>query len=163
MPRSTGEKTKIAKRRQDVAQMYLSGKYQSEIAEYFGVTQRTISNDLKASRKEWIKNAALSIEEVVSRELTRIDALELKYQTAFDRSCILNSKEVDEEGNITKSPGDPRFLAGLQWCVEQRLKIYGGYAPQKAEVSDMRTPDLSSLTFEQLYELKHGHKPRTDD
>ena len=32
--------------------------------------------------------------------------------------------------------GDPRYLAGVQWCVEQRCKILGLNAPQKVAPTD---------------------------
>lgn len=44
-------------------------------------------------------------------------------------------------------------------------KLQGLYAAQKVEVSgkiEGELTDLSALTFEQLYELKHGRKPDAD-
>ena len=31
--------------------------------------------------------------------------------------------------------GDPRFLAGVQWCIDKRCKIMGLDAPQLVEVT----------------------------
>lgn len=94
----------------------------------------------------------MSVDEVILRELNQIDKLGKTYSKAWENS-------------LSKSNGDPRFLAGIQWCIEQRLKIFGGYAAVKHEVdsSDKQAPDLSGYTFEQLYELKHGHKPDQDE
>lgn len=130
--------------------MYLSGKYQSEIAELFGVTQATISHDIKAIRKEWQKEASMSVAEVVSRSIQEIKRLKKKHEEAYDRST-------------KNSHGDPRFLDGILKCQEQILKIVGGYAPVKGEYTDKNMPDYSSFTYEQLYELKYGHKPPTED
>jgi hypothetical protein len=34
-----------------------------------------------------------------------------------------------------ESAGDPRFLAGIQWCIEQRCKILGLLAAVKNELT----------------------------
>jgi hypothetical protein len=48
-------------------------------------------------------------------------------------------------------------------AIAELNKMLGNYAPTnlnlKAEVTETREPDLSTLSYEQLYELKHGHKP----
>lgn len=143
---STRKRVIANNRRQKVADMYLSGKSQTEIAESLNTTQATISRDIKAIQKEWLKNATMSIDEVKSRELEQIDKLKKIYTEAWEKSCL-------------KGNGDPRFLAGIQWCAEQRLKIFGGYAPIKSENKEVNIPDFSKLSFEELYELKYGHKP----
>lgn len=147
---STQERAKASNRRQKVADLYLSGKSQSEIARQFDVSQRTISKDIEILQKEWKKNATMALDEVISKELSKIAKLEKTYGEAWEKS-----KE--------KTNGDPRFLVGIQWCMEQRMKIFGGYAPTKTENIEMRLPDLSQMTFDQLYLLKHGHKPNDDD
>lgn len=175
----TSQKVKTANRRAEIAEMYLAGKYQSEIAAHFGVNQSSISRHIKAIQQEWLNRAVSSFDVMRSRELARIDQLEREYWEAWERSCqslettavvkgrMNEGKMIGDEATktIKTQAGDPRFLAGIQWCIEQRLKIFGGYAVVKHEVESInpRIPDMSAYNFEQLYELKHGHKPNPED
>lgn len=147
---STKKRAIAGKRRQEVAEMYLAGKHQSEIAEHFGVSQVTISKDIKILQREWQKEATMSVAEVISRELQELKRLKKEHKEAYNRST-------------KNSNGDPRFLDGILKCTEQILKIVGGYAPVKGEYTDKNMPDYSSLTFDQLYELKYGRKPVNED
>lgn len=174
----TSQKVKTANRRVKVAEMYLTGKSQTEIAVHFGINQSSISRDIKAIQKAWLNQAVSSFDVMQSRELARIDQLEREYWDAWERSCqslettavvkgrMNDGKMIGDEATktIKTQAGDPRFLNGIQWCIEQRLKIFGGYAVVKHEVESInpRTPDLSIYNFEQLYELKHGHKPNLE-
>ena len=47
------------------------------------------------------------------------------------------------------------------WKLERRYPRDYGRTVQdvKMEVTNTQEPDLSTLSYEQLYELKHGHKP----
>ena len=53
MGRTPQEKVRIEKRRQLVADMYVKGSTQSQIAHQLGIAQSTVSVDLKAIRREW--------------------------------------------------------------------------------------------------------------
>lgn len=140
----TSRETEAAERRPKVAERYLNGKRQSEIAEELGVNQATISRDLAALRKEWIKSALIDFNEAKARELTRIDNLESTYWEAWERSLeAFKSKVIKAKGNPRTEEelktnaeqtlktedrnGDPRYLQGVQWCIEQRCKILGVY------------------------------------
>lgn len=148
--KSTQTRTEVINRQRIVAERYLSGKYQSEIAAELGVSVMTISRDIREVQKLWQKEASMSVAEVVSRSIQEIKRLKQKHEEAYDKST-------------KNSHGDPRFLDGILKCQEQILKIVGGYAPVKGEITDKNMPDYSSFTYEQLYELKYGHKPPTED
>ena len=127
---------KIAERRQDVAQMYLAGHTQAEIAHKWRVTQQQISLDLKWIHADWIESARMSMDEAKARELARINRLEREYWQAWQRSIGQRERTLTERttgqsayerAQILKenSNGDPRYLEGVRWCIEQRLKIFG--------------------------------------
>ena len=39
--------------------------------------------------------------------------------------------QIRKEGQA----GDPRFLAGVQWCIERRCKLIGLDAPEKHDIT----------------------------
>lgn len=140
--KSLQEELTYTERRERVARLYLEGKTQSELAEEFGVNQSTISRDLEAIRQQWQEQALLHFDEIKSRELARIDRLEREYWEAWDESkkdaeTIKQFGALDSDqkklraGKVEKTikgqSGNPSFLAGVQWCIEQRLKIFGVY------------------------------------
>jgi len=146
---STRQVTDITSRRREVARLYCKGWTQPEIAEQLDVHQSTISRDLKDLRKDWLASALMDINEAKARELTKIDILELEYWDAWHRSVGENIRETSKakgpaQGKPTKMEktivkdrlvGDPRFLAGVQWCIDKRCKIMGLDAPQLVEVT----------------------------
>jgi len=130
--------------------MYLQGRYQWEIGETLGVTQATVSLDLKAIREQWKASAVRDFDEAKERELARIDALEREYWAAWQ-----TSKEQKESTSTEKSStegvdrlkaavkkedrdGNPAFLVGVQWCITKRCDILGFDAPKKVAPT---TPD----------------------
>lgn len=139
-------KSEIQNRRLKVAQMYLQGAYQSVIAKELSVSEGQISQDLKFLRKEWQKDRIAAIDEKIAEELAKIDNLERKNWEGWDKSIKdhkrttskvkgqLGSKTPDsremQETEIIKD-GDPRFLQGVQKCIELRCKLLGLDAPIK--------------------------------
>jgi len=133
-----------------VADLYLSGTIQAEIAEQLEVNQSTISRDLKSLRKAWLASALVAIDKAKAQELAKIDRLEREYWTAWVRSCG-DTETVKQRGkpgskgistdSIEKTSkeqsGDPRFLAGVQWCIERRCKLFGLDEPQEFNVNDL--------------------------
>lgn len=131
------KKVEMADRRRDVAALYLAGKVQTEIAAELGVNQATVSRDLTALQKMWAEQALRDLTEAKAEQLAKIDRLEREYWEAWKASQgeqTATSKKLTREGQKEKAeastrvavePGDPRFLDGVQWCIEQRCKILG--------------------------------------
>lgn len=131
--------------RRRVAELYLRQWTQVAIAAELGIDQSTVSRDLQAIQKQWRESAIVDMNEAKQRELARIDALELEYWQAWQRSQedIVSSTSKHrgadkedlrrEELSLQKKQqdGDPRFLQGVQWCIEQRCKLLGINAPEK--------------------------------
>lgn len=126
----TAPRRNTAQRARDlefVSELYLHGRTQHQIAEAvnaarpYNITQQTISNDLARLRERWQERAARNIGEVVAEELRKIDALERTYLEAWQRS-------------VQQQIGDPRFLQGVQWCINKRCELLGANAPERINI-----------------------------
>ena len=127
----------------EIKDAYLRGDTQMAIAERLGLSQGQISRDLAKIQRRWRESSLVDINEAKQRELERIDVLEREYWQAWENSKgeqqrSTASKTGDQSrAQIVKyeSAGDPRFLAGVQWCVEQRCKILGLLAAVKSDLN----------------------------
>jgi hypothetical protein len=130
--------------RADIARRYLRGQKQWEIARDLGVTQQAVSQQLRKLHQQWRERAAGDLAAKRAEELAKIDQLEAAYWDAWERSqrdrlVRGTQKEVlppPAGGGIPKErlkaftrkeprDGDPAFLDGIAWCIEQRCKILG--------------------------------------
>src|SRR5262245_54441350 len=146
-------------RRQRVAAMYVRGASQMAIAAEVGVTQATVSTDLKAIRELWLKSMIRDFDQAKAIELAKLDHLESEAWKGWERSyadaCTLkvHTEEVpvrprgargstvaQEEERLrvvrrvmdktTQSlAGDPRFLEQVERCIEMRLRVLGALKP----------------------------------
>ena len=146
-------RAEIERDRRRIADLYLQGWLQADIAKDIGVAQSTVSRDLVALHGEWKKSALLDFNEAKAQQLAKIDRLEREYWEAWARSCE-DAETVRQEGG-TKSKdgkllppdkvvrtskgqaGDPRFLQGVQWCIDRRIKILGVDSAQKLDIGDL--------------------------
>lgn len=154
----------VAERRRDVAQMYLSGYTQAEIAHKWKVSQPQISYDLKHIHAEWVQAARMSMDEAKARELARIDRLEREYWQAWQRSIgqrertlteRTTGEKAHERAQVVKedNAGESKYLDGVRWCIEQRLKIFGVYAAEKYELSWRQAAQRDGLSEDEANEL----------
>lgn len=161
----TSNETSVIKRRETVAEMYLRQQPQSAIAARTGVHISTISRDLKWLREYWLSNALRDMDEAKAQELARIDTLEAEYWSQYLLSKETRKRKITkgrgsgeserpdqiEQWEISEQlPGDPRYLSGIQWCIEQRCKILGIYSAVKHATLNI---DVSNLTDDELYAL----------
>lgn len=171
----TGPKRTPTQRENDlerISALYLKGKRQAEIADELGVTQQQVSYDLRTIHKRWRESSLININEAKHRELERIDLLEQTYWDAWERSLGERMKTRTErnttnggDGQRDKASveketllGDPRYLAGIERCIELRCKILGINAPQRVEHSGK---DGSKITFEVIYGGNEASDPTT--
>lgn len=120
--------------------MYLQGYTQAKIGEHLGIHHATVSTDLKTVREMWRNSAMINMNEMLNRELTRIDVIEHEAWGEWRRSkdsFKKATKRKDKDGasdsvTIEERTGNPAYLKTIQWCVEQRLKIFGLYEQPNA-------------------------------
>ncbi len=139
--------TKLASDRREAARLALMGQTQDEIAEQLEVSRQQITYDLGKLRQEWRRDAQEHIGELFACTNAKIDVLERTYWAAWEESKkpkqVLTAETVTggatgREKTIAREEGqcgDPRYLQGVQWCVEKRCELFGLYAPKKQEFS----------------------------
>ena len=148
----------IERDRREIAGLYLQGWKQAEIAEKlseakereYTLSQQMVSYDIRRLIDQWRESGLADIDDAKARELAKINNLELEYWQAWLRSCE-DAETVKQKGQPGDMPGrvktdqvertvkgqagDPRFLTGVQWCIEQRCKIFGVYAATRVKHS----------------------------
>jgi thymidylate synthase len=160
MARYKDDRTDIqkAENRKDIASLYVRGATQAQIAGQLNLSQPTVCRDLKVIHTEWRREMLGDFDERKARELAKIDELEREYWDAWkvskaQREISTTAKETEgaQAGQTSvigrtknkaqlrreQRDGNPAFLTGLQWCIEQRCKVFGFYAPTKVDVRDL--------------------------
>lgn len=175
MPRS---ETQIAAHRAEIARRYLRGDYQAAIAADLGVSQQTVSLDLKAIRAAWLAAAIRDFDAARAEELARIDAVERAAWEGWQRSTEDKHISIQEQyddpvaGTDAKGApviktktrkharlqkegqaGSPAFLNVILSCVERRCSILGLDAPKRFVIN------WDELTEEQEERLARGEPP----
>ena len=136
-----------------VSDLYLKGYTQQYIGEKLGISITTVCRDIKVLIRWWKRSSVKNIDSLKQIELNKINKLEIEYWEAWERSKndaeqkikrqrqTANNEPINEAQIKSDSQnGDPRYLAGVQWCIEKRCKIIGIDAPEKHEVM---TKDIS--------------------
>ena len=136
-----------------IAERYLHGYRQQDIAIELDLSQPTVSNDLQTLYGRWQESALMDVDEAKARELARIDELEYTYWQEWEASkapkeitATKKTSRPDDQGkpmpekaeaSIRKEErlGDPRYLAGVQWCIQRRCAILGIDAPQHTKLT----------------------------
>ena len=144
-------KFKIIADRVEIAQRYLKGQTQAEIGLALNMTREMVTYDLKAIRKEWKESRLRDFDDLQSQELEKVDHLERAYWEAWDKSMAETTSKTQyiRSGGKAGTPkqtrliaktdpglGDPRYLVGVQWCIEKRCRILGLDAPVKVAPTD---------------------------
>lgn len=116
------------------------------------VTSVMVYNDIRSIVTAWHKERMHLIDKHLAMELAKIDALEKVYFEAWEQSTgakkrttlrktgkakraldqgappVPDSIETDKmysETQTTESVGDPRWLQGVQWCIDKRIALLG--------------------------------------
>ena len=143
VPVSTSKKTKITNRRKQVAQLYLNKVEQTDIAAKLGVTQATISNDIKALNKEWLESAVSDICQIKARELAELDFMELDAASIFQK--------LKKEGDYAKALRYADLRLGIK---DRRARMLGLNEADKFQLDGnmkfSKIKDPSEMTDEEL-------------
>ena len=184
-------KSRIARDRKKMASMYLRGELQADIGGALGLTQATVSRDLKVLQSEWLESAAVDIDKAKSKELAKIDDLELEYWEGWRKSqedAIRTQQEEKEDGlrmkikdgenytvtdiarkkvkTTTGQYGNPAFLRGIEWCINKRCDILGLDAPKQTDITSGGKPIVYEPSQEErerrLIEILDAARERRD-
>lgn len=122
---------------------------QVDIADELDISRATVSRDLTHLYKEWQESSLVDIDASKAQELAKVDRLEREYWVAWVHSCE-DAETIRQEGSKTEAgtvkpdkivktakgqAGDPRFLAGVQWCITKRCEILGLDAAIKQDIT----------------------------
>ncbi len=156
------KRSKLEKKRDRarIADLYLDGKEQTEIAEMLGLSQGQISYDLKKVQEEWLRNTTMNLDAHKAEEIAKTLQTERMYRDIYKRSLndlktqtatlqsktkkkidSVTGKEIEETKPVPINQvvhtenrnGDPRALDGILKCIERRCKLLGLDAPAKSE------------------------------
>lgn len=160
-----------------IAEMYLKGETYQSIATQisaqrdYSISRSTVFNDLQVLQARWKESQLVDFDEAKAKELTRIDKLEAEYWFAWSRSLrqseeILTERIQDNlqnQGNAgighvrekvkkreITTYGDPRYLQGVQWCIDRRCKIFGLDAPKQVDINWRDEARLAGYDPDQL-------------
>ena len=145
MAAMTRSAERILSDRAEIARRYLRGDYQTDIGATLGLSQRMVSYDLTAIRKEWRGSSVRDFDDAKSQELAKIDELERTYWAAWEASCKARATTTTTKsvGDTTTTRathrseamlGNPAYLAGVMTCIERRCKLLGIDAPEKSAI-----------------------------
>lgn len=135
MSKSRKRKTEIEQRQRQVAELTLKGHTQSEIAGRLGVTQPTVSNDLKAIRAAWRQASVRDFDAAFSEQLEMLTLVQREAWEAWERSkgpghtAVISGAGEGEPSKtrqtIKRQTGDPRFLEQVQKCLAASRALLG--------------------------------------
>lgn len=151
MARRRRSKTERSRDANLAARMYLKGYSYDEIAVELGVSKSTVSRTLAPFLAEWDRQTRADVQEIKAREVARLDHLLLEYWEAWERSkkpqkssTVRTGGAADDDSarrdtlatvRSTERNGDPRFLTGVQWVIDRRIKLYGLDEPAGLELT----------------------------
>lgn len=169
MERREAERIAIEARNTRVMEALINGKSKNQIAIEFGIARPTVHDIITQARELWKEYRIDDFDIQLTIELQRIDRIEAEAWAAYENSkkqLVTTTRRTDgtrirdeetgkdkltllyEEVKTQTRHPDPRYLDRVAWCVEQRLKIMGGYAPEKHAAT---TPDgKQSAPFQQV-------------
>lgn len=133
MARNKQERAKIDFRRTQVIKFYLKGWTQVDIARELGVSQATVSNDIRACRKEWRESRIQDTNELIDEELRRLMLLIREAMAGWDASkAPIETTKISQVGDrkkaervVRQQSGDPRFLKVTLEAVRKRFELLG--------------------------------------
>lgn len=159
----------IEERNAIIVKMYSQKKSHKEIAKFVGISRPRVSQILRDIRAAWRETYMDSFNVVINEQLAKIDAIEAELWEGWERSkqfrrSIINKKgeergewtdvkqqefQVNRDNDLAEPPGDPKFLAQVQSCIDQRAKLLGLYA---SEVRQKEKQDKKNKMMEEMVE-----------
>jgi hypothetical protein len=147
------EPIETARRREQVAQLYIEGATVSQTAQRLGVSMKTVERELKCIAKIWRKILERDFATAKAQELAKINRLEAAAWEAWERSLqdeqstkvIVEGGKKKAEKVTRKQPGDARFLDKVAWCIDKRCQILALAQPIGAPGTD----NADNLTLDQ--------------
>jgi len=148
--------------------MYLQGHTYRDIAEATGVSTAQVGYDLKKIHEEWKRAQIFDMDKAKRLHLARVDHLEVTYWEAWERSMqpaetTRSRQKTGKSGQETEASlqkkgqvGDPRYLEGVRWCIQERAKILGLYTEGAAAPGDSKDAKVIRRISDELLDSLIG-------
>lgn len=166
------------KRRDKVAQFYLRGIPQHEIAELLNTPQTVVRTDIQLIHRAWRLSRNEEVSQLKWREIRKIDNLELHAWQSYELSKqikIVKSTRIkglvqvnrgtdDAPRWVHESPaergqteetsvvGDIQWMKIIMWCIAKRCEILGLDAPIKTDNAHTVKRSIEDMSDDELYE-----------
>ena len=162
-PKRTADE--VLRDRADIARMRLEGLTQVQIVQEisrlrdYSLSERTVRDDLKVVREEWLNQSIDNYEQTRLIELSRLDEEESIAKNAWTRSTQPRKKERTRTGTNDGKPfeefmqesenrdGNPAFLQRLESIRQRRCAILGFNAQQRSENINVAIETLLSAGY----------------
>ena len=164
-----------------LAELYLKGHTQRDIAAAIGISASQVCRDLRLLHEQWFDSQLSNMSQAKAEQLAKLDLLEREAWEEWDRSKLDKSGqsiesaplgEADEEGPVIGGQkrkvwtegrlGDPRYLVAIQRCIDQRCKILGLDGPAVTDplkgTAATSSRQLSPEELERVKELAEGEE-----
>ena len=132
----SGRKTafEMQKRRKEVANLYLKGYTQQQIADKLEVSRQTINGDVQAVLAQWRDETSHDMSERVAKQAMELADMRLRAWSAYQKAVGEN-----RDGQSEKRPRSEKELNALALLLriqERESKLYGLDAPSRTEVTN---------------------------
>lgn len=121
--RKAAAQTALTRRRARVTQLALAYVPQAAIAIEVGVSEATVSNDMKVIRRAWLDDAKSDIQTAIVKELGSLDRLESRLWSQFGSGDAITNDERT------------RTALAILKTKERRAKLLGFDQPDLLEVT----------------------------
>lgn len=139
------------------------------------ITHTTVGKYVRQSLQEWKDERLKKIDDQKAVELQRIDKLEQTYWQAWEKSLEDVKKTKNKQRAVPKASGegtemsvfsadkeiateerlgDPRYLQGVQWCIQKRCEILGIDAP-----TQINTNITGNVTTQTVIKTRKRERP----
>ena len=167
-----------------MAAVYRRGiRRQYEIAEVLAeefnisVNRATISRDIKALRRQWRETSEQDFKLAFAEALDEIEGLKREYWETWlasleeSKTRTLQMK-ANRQGQPTPAAetirteegrGDLRALAGVQWCIDRRIKLLGLDEAVKVDVMSGGKPLFDLAEWQRVREERRQQVAEMED
>jgi hypothetical protein len=164
VPARTSKKLEILRRRRQITELYVQRHTQATIADKLGISQATVSADIKRIRREWRASTLRDFDSACELELQQLDRVEREAWELFARSQKpAQSAVLGGDGNGTPTrksvknrDGDIRALDVILKCGAARRALLGLDAPTRIApvMPDGQEPFRLAVASMSLLELR---------
>lgn len=132
------------RRRIEVAKLYSQYKTQQEIAEILGVSQATISLDIREIKRAYREQSVAEFEDRLSEEMVRLSHIEDEALRAWEMSSTVLGPVKGLKGlhPLRRREGNAEYLKLAKDCITTRLKIMGALKPKEGDKITVNIFDL---------------------